>query len=132
MTLINSGHTLVQHNHTPSAAKTNGQAAAEQKIPSSVGMAEGERRMLNVPLHLVIDTEPLVYWRHGDLHLFTTTPPSPLLSHFCSSSLCPLLYSHNPPCLWQLCMKWILPHPAAMILISLHPPLSSSFSLLSS
>lgn len=53
-------------------------------------MVAGERRMLNVPLHLVIDTEPLVYRRHGDLHLFTTATPSPLLSHFSSSPLCPL------------------------------------------
>lgn len=31
-----------------------------------------------MPLHLVIDTKPLVYRRHGDLHLFTVAPPSPL------------------------------------------------------
>lgn len=42
-----------------------------------------------MPLHLVIDTKPLVYRRHGDLHLFTVAPPSPLLSHFCSSPLRP-------------------------------------------
>lgn len=70
--------------------QTNGQPAAKQTIPSSAGMVAGERRMLNVPLHLVIDTEPLVYRRHGDLHLFTTATPSPLLSHFSPSPLCPL------------------------------------------
>lgn len=104
------------------------QPAAEQTFPSSGGMAEGERRMLNVPLHLVIDTKPLVYRRHGDLHLFTVAPPSLLLPHLCYSPLHTPLHSHNLPCLCQHCMKWILPHPAAMILISLLPLLSSFLS----
>lgn len=99
----------------PGAAWTNGHAAARQAIPSSVWRAVGERWMLNVPLRLVIDTKLVVYRHHRDLHLFTVAPPSPRL------------HSQHPLCLWQPCMKWILPHPAAMILISLLPP-----SLLSS
>lgn len=78
--------------------------------------------MLNVPLHLVIDTKPLVYRHHRDLHLFIVAPPSPLLSHLYPASL--PQSSH----LWQRCMKWILPHPAAMILINLVPLLCSFLS----
>lgn len=128
--IATAAHTLSQHSHAPSPAWTNGQTAAKQTIPSRVGMVEGERRMLNVQLHLVIDTKPLVYRRYGDLHLFTVAPPSLLLAHLCYSPLHTPLHSHNSPCLWQRCMKWILPHPAAMILINLLPLLSSFLSSL--
>lgn len=49
--------------------------------------------MLNVPLHLMIDTKPLVYWRHGDLHLFTVAPPSLLPSRYCSSPPSPPIFN---------------------------------------
>lgn len=78
--------------------------------------------MLNVPLHPVIDTKPLVYRHHRDLHLFFIVAPPPHSLPPCIS-----LLSHNP-LLWQRCMKWILPRPAAMILITLVPLLCSFLS----
>lgn len=70
MTLLNSGYhchdspyIIAAWPHPVTGPWTNGQAAAEQTIPSSVGTVEGERGMLNVPLHRVIDTKPLVYRR---------------------------------------------------------------------
>ena len=65
-------------------------------------------------------TQSLLFTGATEICIFL---PLPLpLFHLCSSPLRPQLHSHNPLCLWQGCMKWILPHPAAMILISLHPP----------
>lgn len=106
-----------------------GRRPPSKQSPAVLEWPRVEGRMLNVPLHLLIDTKPLVYRRHGDLHLFIVAPPSPLPPHLCSlSSACtPPLHSHNPPRLWRRCMKWILPHPAAMILISPLPLLPSSF-----
>lgn len=78
-------------------------------------------------------TQSLLFTGTTEICIFLPSPlpPSPLLSHLCSSSppLRTPLHSHNPRCLWQHCMKWILPHPAAMILISLLPLLSSFLSL---
>lgn len=93
--------------------------------------------MLNVPLHLLIDTKPLVYRRHGDLHLFTVAPPFPLPSHLCSlSSACapPTLPQSSPfvvalhevditpPCCYDIDQPPPSP-PHLLSLSSLHSPL---------
>lgn len=76
-------------------------------------MVEGERRMLNVPLHLVIDTKPLVYRHHRDLHHFTVAPPSLSFQFFSSASPASLPQSSlfvavlhevdiTPPCCYDI------------------------------
>lgn len=116
-TIALAAHTLSSHSHTLSTSQTNRLVAAKLTILKTVEVAEVKRKnvecagWLTPRLLLNSDWKVCIF-----LHL-----PFLLFSLVCSS-LCPHtppLHCHNPPCLWQLCMKWILPHPAGKILISL-------------
>lgn len=114
-----AAHTLSSHSHTLSTFQTNRLVAAKLTIPNTVEVAEVKKKKKEeCEMCHLIDTKAVVYQCQGDLHLFTAAPPSLFSCLFFSLPHYPPLHCHNPPCLWWLCMKWILPHPAGKILIS--------------
>lgn len=117
---------LCSHAHITSVDQSEGSCRANNPQQCWNGSGK-ERRILNVPLHLVIDTKPLVYWRHRDLHLFTVAPPSLSFVFFSSASSASLPQSSRfvaglhevditPPCCYDIDQP---PFPP----FSLHSPL---------